>query len=293
MRSFMPPAWLDRAEYPFQSHFLEVNGQQLHYIDEGEGEVLLFVHGTPSWSFDFRHQIKALSKTHRCIALDHIGFGLSDKPSQYDYRTEVHAQTLETLILHLKLAEITLVVHDFGGVIGLAYALANPETIRRVVALNTWLWDSRSDPQYQKLEKVLRSPLLPFLYRWLNVSPRFLLPQSFGDPKKLSKAVHRQYIAPFSHRNERYGLLAFAHALLYDQDWFATLWAKRQALADKPFLLIWGMKDAFITPAYLDPFLAAFPRAKAVRLPESGHFPQEEVPDLVLEALQMFLREAD
>src|SRR5688500_13512379 len=119
--------WLDKTEYPFTSRFFKVNGQNLHYIDEGRGEVLLFVHGTPSWRFDFRNVIRALRPNYRCIAIDHIGFGLSDKPEEYDYSTQNHSKTLEKLILDMDLHDLTLVVHDFGGPIGLNFAIRHPD----------------------------------------------------------------------------------------------------------------------------------------------------------------------
>jgi pimeloyl-ACP methyl ester carboxylesterase len=166
----------------------------MHYVDEGAGEVILFVHGTPSWSFDFRNVIKELSKQNRCLAMDHIGFGLSDKPEAYDYTTKNHSKTLEKFIIDKKLNDITLVVHDFGGPIGLNFAIQYPERIKRLVILNSWLWSGESDPDFQKLKRVLKSPLLPFLYRFLNFSPRFVLPQSFGEKKTIEtsgKAIHQ------------------------------------------------------------------------------------------------------
>ena len=131
--------WLDKSEYPFNSNYFEINGQKLHYIDEGKGETLLFVHGTPSWSFDYRNVIKKLTENFRCIAIDHIGFGLSDKPEHYDYTTKNHSKTLEKFVIEKQLNNITLVVHDFGGPIGLNFAIQNPEKIKNLVILNSWL----------------------------------------------------------------------------------------------------------------------------------------------------------
>src|SRR5690606_11815870 len=109
----MANQWLDTSEYPFSPNFFEINGQKMHYIDVGQGEILLFVHGTPSWSFDFRKIIKNLSSHYRCIAIDHIGFGLSDKPKNYDYTTQNHSKNLEKFIFAQNLTNITLIVHDF------------------------------------------------------------------------------------------------------------------------------------------------------------------------------------
>ncbi len=280
--------WLDRSEYPFKANRFPVNGHQLHYIDEGEGETILFVHGTPSWSFDCRMLIAGLQHSCRCIAIDHMGFGLSDKPEHYDYSTKRHAETLQQFVLDKGLRDITLVVHDFGGPIALHFAMEHPGMIKRIVIMNSWLWSSKDDPDFIKFSKVLKSPLLPFLYRYLNFSPKVLLPRSFGDNKLSAKRL-KQYIKPFGKRAQRNGPLAFARSLLHDQDWFQELWDKRQLIADKPLLFVWGMKDPLIKPAYLERFLAGFPGAKAIRLETSGHYPQEEQPALVLDAILAFL----
>src|SRR5690606_1430255 len=105
--------WLDKTEYPFTPHYFEVNAQRLHFIDEGKGETILFVHGTPSWSFDFRNVIKVLQDHYRCVAIDHMGFGLSDKPESYDCSAQRHSLTLTQFILQQDLNNLTLVVHDF------------------------------------------------------------------------------------------------------------------------------------------------------------------------------------
>lgn len=272
--------WLDRKEYPFKHHWHASGSHRLHYVDEGHGPVLLFVHGTPSWSFDFRNVIKALSGQFRCIAMDHLGFGLSDKPADGDYSIQSHVARLSAFIRALDLREITLVVHDFGGPIGVAAGLEMPDRIKGVVAMNTWLWSSASDPDFIRFSKVLRSPLLPFLYLRLNFSPRFLLPGSFGE-KKLSRSLRKQFTAPFPNAASRQGALAFARSLLNDQDWFQSLWERKAELDRWNWLLIWGMKDKFAGEKYLEGFRAGFPNARVVKLETAGHFPQEEQPEVV------------
>lgn len=281
--------WLDVSEYPFQAHYTTINGHALHYIDEGQGETILFVHGTPSWSFDFRHLIKAFKTSYRCIAIDHIGFGLSDKPEHYDYSTQNHCKTLEKFILDQQLENITLVVHDFGGPIGLNIAMRHPAKIKNLILFNTWLWSSENDPEFIRLRKMLKSPLLPFLYKALNFSPRFILPKSFGDHKMPGKLL-KQYTKPFANKTQRNGALAFARSLLNDQDWFEACWNQRMAIADKPALLIWGMKDPVIKPRNLNKFISGFPGAEVVKLHTCGHFPQEEQPGIVIQSILEFLR---
>ena len=284
----MEAAWLDREEYPFRPNYFEVNGNRLHYVDEGQGPVLLFVHGTPSWSFDFRKIIKALSKNYRCIAIDHLGFGLSDKPARYPYSTPDHSANLERFVLENDLKDISLVLHDFGGPIALNVALKHPERIKSIVLFNTWMWSSEGDPDYAKLKRILKSPLLPFLYRNLNFSARFVLPSSFGD-KKLSGKILKQYTGPFGSRQKREGPLAFARSLLNDQEWFAGLWSQKEKLQDKNILLIWGMKDPVIKPKYLQKFAAGFPHSDVLELAGAGHFPHEEEPEAVIQSMEEFL----
>ncbi len=282
--------WLDKSEYPFTSNYFDINGHRLHYIDEGQGEIILFVHGTPSWSFDSRNLIKNLKSNFRCIAIDHIGFGLSDKPEEFDYSTQNHSETLGEFILDKKLENITLVVHDFGGPIGLNFAIQNPNRIKSLIILNSWLWSSENDPDYIKLKKILKSPLLPFLYRYMNFSPRFILPKSFGD-NKISTNTLKQYTKPFADKTQRNGALAFAKSLLNDQDWFEKLWNKRYTIADKPTLFIWGMKDPVIKPHNLNKFLSGFSNSQTIKLETSGHFPQEEQPEKVERAIFEFVTE--
>ena len=284
----MNHAWLNTTEYPFTPNYYQVDGHNLHYIDEGAGDNILFVHGTPSWSFDFRNIIKELRSTYRCIAIDHIGFGLSDKPETYDYSTLNHSRTLEKFIMDKDLRNFTLVVHDFGGPIGLNVAIRHPERIKNMVILNSWLWSSKEDPDFIRFSKILKSPLLPFLYKYLNFSPRFILPSSFGD-HKLSGKLRKQYIRPFANSKQRNGILAFARSLLTDQDWFESLWNARVPIQHKPVLFIWGMKDTIIKPKYLDKFVSGFSNSTIIKLDTSGHFPQEEQPQEVRKGILAFL----
>ena len=280
--------WLNKNEYPFKSNYFDINGQALHFIDEGNGRIILFVHGTPSWSFDFRNVIKALIPEFRCIAIDHIGFGLSDKPENYDYSTINHAGTLENFILSKNLENITLVLHDFGGPIGFDFSIKHPKRIKKIVVLNSWLWSSEKDPEFIRISRILKNPLLPFLYRNLNFSPRFILPGSYGD-KKISKQILKQYTRPFANKKERNGTVAFARSLLNDQNWFEELWTKKKVLSDKPILFIWGMKDPVIKPNNLEKFLSGFPDSIDIKIETSGHFPQEEEPELVTESIRNFM----
>ena len=135
--------WLDRAAYPFAHRALAVDGGRMHYVDEGEGEPIVFAHGTPTWSFLYRDLIRDLRRGYRCIAPDHIGFGLSDKPAGWGYRFADHRRNLAALIDHLGLKRFTLVAHDIGGPIGLGYALTQPGRVARLLLMNSFLWPLR------------------------------------------------------------------------------------------------------------------------------------------------------
>lgn len=281
--------WLNRNEYPFGSHYLNVGDATMHYADEGKGEAIVFVHGTPSWSFDFRHQLEELSKSYRCIAPDHIGFGLSDKPEHYNYTIKQHSENLAHLIRHLKLESFTLVVHDFGGPIGLNYAIQHPEKVKRIVMLNTWLWATRNEPEFKRAEFVLKSPLLPILYKYFNFSPRFMVKQSWGNKETLTNEIHNHYIKPFSKPSERMGALAFAKALLSEQDLFQGLWSKADVLAQKPTLILWGELDEFIPVRFAEKFLSKFKQALFYKV-KAGHFLQDEAAVEVTSYIKSFLK---
>ena len=268
--------WLNTNEYPFKHHYFKVNDTTMHYVDEGEGEVLLFVHGTPSWSFEFRNVIKFLSKKYRCIAIDHIGFGLSEKPAKYDYTVQNHTASLLKLVTHLQLNQFTMLVHDFGGIIGLAAAEQIPEKIKGLVILNTWCRSIQDEPEYKKMKVILGSPLMPLLYRYLNFSAKYILPAAFGERSRLTPEIHQHFLRPFSKASERNGTIAFAKSLLRDQDYYASIGKKLSILKDKPVLIIWGMKDEFITEKHLLWMQEQFPGSKVVRYDDAGHFVLEE-----------------
>ena len=267
--------WLDTSEYPFQSNYLSTDHGKLHFIDEGEGDVILFVHGTPTWSFLYRRYIRDLSKTHRCIALDHIGFGLSDKPEKFAGTPQEHAKNLNLLIEHLHLKNITLVVHDFGGPIGLSYVISHPENVRRIVLFNTWLWETKNDSDAQKINKILHSKLGNFLYLNTNFSPSVLLKKAFYNKKLLSKQVHNHYKKPFPNKHSRYGLLNIGKSLIGSSEWYDELWKQADGIKTKPVLILWGAEDTFIKKNNLEKWQNFFSNG-ITHVFEVGHFVQEE-----------------
>lgn len=273
--------WVDRSLYPFRPHHLDAPEGRMHYVDEGEGPVVLLVHGTPTWSFLFRDVIGSLARDHHVVAPDHLGFGLSDKPRDGAYRPEDHAARLAALIDRLGLRDITLVVHDFGGPIGLSYAIERPENVRALVVMNTWLW-SLEGTAAERASRLFSTPLGRFLYTRLNFSPRVLVPAAFADRKKLTKRIHRHYLLPFGTSAERTAPWALARALSASSAWYGGLWQRRDRLAAKPSSLIWGMKDRLLGTHFLDRWKQVFPSARVVELEDAGHFVPEEVEGAVL-----------
>jgi pimeloyl-ACP methyl ester carboxylesterase len=280
------PAWLDPTSYPFAPHHHPTPDGPLHYVDEGRGRPILLVHGTPSWSFEWRHAITELRSEHRCVAPDHLGFGLSAKPPQAPYEPADHAARLRQLVRALDLRDITLVVHDFGGPIGLSVALDEPERFSSVVILNSWMWPHGDDAKVRRLSRLVASPLGRLLYLWLNASPRWLVPASFGDRSKLTPAIHRHYVRPFERRDERVGPWTLGCELAGSDPWYATLWERRATLRDLPVTLVWGTKDIAFGDEYLARWRAALPEAAQ----GAGHFPQEEQPELVTRAIRAAAR---
>lgn len=284
------PAWLDRGEYPFASHWVMLaSGARMHYVDEGTGPTVLFVHGTPTWSFEWRHQIRALSARYRTIAIDLVGMGLSDRPTDFAYTPEAHAAALEEFVERLDLRDFTLVVHDFGGPIGLPLAVRDHSRVSRVVILNTFAWSLDDDPGVRRPAKLLGGALGRWLYRRFNFSLRVIVPAAFANKRALTSTVHKHYLAPFPDAESRGHVLhAFARALLGSSEFYCTIADQLHKLRDRPALIIWGMRDPAFRSNQLDRWTTELPHARVVRL-QAGHWLQEEFPDAVTQAIRSFL----
>lgn len=286
------PGWVDVNAYPFVPSSVKLpRGSSMSYLNEGEGEPLLFVHGTPSWSFEWRHVIHALCESHRCVAPDLLGFGLSDRPRDFSYTPEAHAREIDAFVETIGLRDFTLVVHDFGGPIALPLALERRDVVRRVVVLNSWMWRLDTDPAMARAARLLGGRFGRLLYETVNLSPRVIMPAAYADRSKLTRTIHEQYLAPFADRWSRGNVLwTLARSLLASSAHYEKLWAGRDRLRDVPVLLIWGMRDPSFTPTSLARWREAVPHASVVELPV-GHWPQEEAPEDVVKALRAFLIE--
>jgi haloalkane dehalogenase len=268
------------------------SGARVHYVDEGSGPTLLFVHGTPTWSFEWREQIKALAPHFRCVALDLVGMGLSDRPETFAYTPEAHAAALSEFVNGLDLRDITLVVHDFGGPIGLPLALETPSRVRRLVILNTFAWSLENDTDVRRPAFLLGGELGRWLYKYANLSLRMIMRSAFADRSVLTPDIHKQYLLAFQNPDARGKVLhAFARALLGSSAFYREIEARLDTLRRIPVLIVWGTKDPAFRETQLDRWVIALPHAHVVRLPV-GHWPQEEAPGAVNAALQSFLEEA-
>jgi len=285
--------WLDRSAYPFVSRSIQLSEGRVHYVDEGTGEPIVFVHGTPTWSFEYRALIRELRASRRCIAFDHLGFGLSERPAAFGYRPEDHARVFADFVEKLGLERFTLVVHDFGGPIALPFAEAQPARITRLVVLNSFMWPLE-EAKFVRQARIAGSALGRLLYRYLNFSLRVLLPSVYGDKRRLTPAVHAQYLAPFKARAARETVLwALARALLASHAHYAALWANRERLAAIPALVLWGERDRAFSVEFRERWRRALPHAQIESVSDAGHWPHEERPELVLQALQRFFTQRD
>jgi cis-3-alkyl-4-acyloxetan-2-one decarboxylase len=279
-------------EYPFASKFFDLDGLRYHYVDEGEGEVLLCVHGNPTWSFAWRNLIKQLSGRYRVIAVDHIGCGFSDKPQEYEYRLSQHIENLSRFVCGLNLQNVTLLAHDWGGAIGMGTAARIPERFARFILFNTAAFRSQRIPLRIAM---CRWPLLGALaVRGLNLFARAALSMAVCRHERMTPAVRAGYLAPYGSWADRVAIMRFVQdiPLTPEHPSYVTLLALEIALstlAAKPMLFIWGERDWCFTPIFLDDFLEHFPNAESLRLPEAGHYVFEDAPEQIMPRVREFL----
>lgn len=281
------------AEYPFEPRFLDVGGASLHYVDEGprDADPILFVHGNPTWSFLWRKLIASFSARLRCVAPDHIGCGWSDKPEDYPYTLEQHVANLVKLVETLDLKRITLVVHDWGGAIGMGLATRFPERIARLVVMNTAAFTGGKAPLRIR---VCRTPLFGALavrgFNAFAAAARLMATEKRGG---LQGAAAAGMLAPYSNWKERIATLRFVEdiPLAKSHPTWATLEAIERGLtklADKPMCIVWGLRDWCFTPWYLEQWRARFPEAQVHVAENAGHWISEDEPDQVRAWLEAF-----
>lgn len=275
----------------------DCRGLRLHYIDEGQGEPVVMVHGNPTWSFLYRNLLGSLSGSHRVIVPDHIGCGLSEKPddSRYSYVLKSRVDDLEALLEYLGLdRELTLVLHDWGGMIGMAYAARHPERIARLVVTNTAAFHL---PESKRLPRVLafcrRSPVAAGLVRGVNAFSQGTA--LIGCKRRMMpRDLRRAYVYPYGSWAHRIAVLRFVQDIPLapcDPSYELVSWvqARLPLLGSIPMLILWGMKDFVFDHHFLSEWERRFPAAEVHRFALAGHYLFEDEADSIDSLVQHFL----
>ncbi len=286
-----------RALYPFTSHTFDLGGARMHYLDEGPRDAppVVMVHGNPTWSFYYRTLIPELSKTHRVIVPDHVGCGLSDKPQDYPYTLEQHIQNLERLLLALGLQQITLVLHDWGGGIGMGFATRHPELAARFVVFNTSAFYAPAVPFVLKLAR--SRGLGELLVRGLNLFSLSALMLGTSQRRRFTPGVRDGYLAPYASWRDRIAVYRFVQdiPLNAQHPTRATVDAidsRLHLFAQHPMLILWGADDfVFTAKTFLAGWRARFPSAKVHILENAGHYVVEDAHERILPLVKEFLWE--
>ncbi len=281
-------------DYSFPSNFFSVQGGRLHYVDIGEGPVIIMVHGNPTWSYYYRHLITLLSKTNRVIALDNMGCGLSDKPQNYPYCLARHIDNLEALIDHLQIRKFSLVVHDWGGAIGFGCGVRRIESLEKIVLMNTAAFRSERIPLRISL---CRMPVLgQILVRLFN---GFAWPAQFmAVNKKMNSKVATAFIAPYNSWKNRVAIYHFVKDIpLKENDTsYSTLIDIENSLSKIkeraiPLLICWGGKDFCFNDSFYDEWKKRFPDAESHYFKDGGHYVLEDKIDEIKPIVENFFQQ--
>jgi haloalkane dehalogenase len=287
--------------YPFAGRYLDLDGLRLHYLDEGSGEPVLMLHGNPTWSFYYRNLVIALQGRYRCIVPDHMGCGLSDKPGddRYAYTLERRVEDLTRLLDSLKIdSKITLVLHDWGGMIGMAFAVRNPARIRRLVILNTAAFHLPKEKRFPIVLRICRDTILgALLVRGLNA---FSLAASFVGCKKnpMPRELRRAYRLPYDSWQNRIATLRFVQDIpLLPGDRSYQLVSDTEsglaAFKELPMAIFWGEKDFVFDRTFLGEWKRRFPKAEVHSYPDAGHYILEDMKDEVIPLIEDFLARSE
>ena len=294
--------------YPFAPHYIEVGGRsargvgseegghRLHYVDEGQGDPVLMVHGNPSWSFYYRDLSGELRSGHRVIAPDHIGCGRSAKPNDahYDYTLSTRVADLGTLVDSLDLRNITLVVHDWGGMIGMAWAAQHPDRIAKLVVMNTAAFPLPTGKALPASLALARAPGIgALLVRGANIFSRGAV-RYCVTRRPMSKAVAAGYLEPYDSWAHRIAVHRFVQDIPLKENDRAYRIMKETGdalvrLVDKPMLICWGLKDFVFGRQFLDEWVRRFPGAEVHRFEDCGHSVLEDAADEIIPLVRIFI----
>ena len=287
-------------DYPFKSHYLSVNGQQMHFLDEGDSAAapVVMVHGNPSWSFFFRKAVLGLRDRYHCIVPDHVGMGLSDKPPDhaYGYLLRNRIDDLEALLEQLEIRErVSLILHDWGGMIGMGYAVRHPERIARLVIMNTAAFQAQAGAPLPWQLRLARSTLGPLLVQGLNLFCKGALQRCVAQAP-LGTEVRRAYLAPYNNWHNRLAVLRFVQDIPVSPDEPSYEEVSRVdrslvKLKNVPMCICWGRRDFVFTPGFLEQWRARFPGAEVHSFPDAGHYLLEDAAADVIAIIQRFLQQ--
>ena len=282
--------------YPFASHFLDRSGLRYHYVDEGAGDPIVFVHGNPTWSFFFRELLRDLRSTYRVVAPDHIGCGLSDKPndSRYSYRLASRVADLGALIDHIAPnGRVTLVVHDWGGMIGMAWATQHPERLARLVVLNTAAFGLPPGKKLPwQIALIRNTPLGPILVRGFNAFVQGLV--HYCSVRPLEASVKAAYLAPYRSWKDRLAVLRFIQdiPLSPSDPSYALVRATEEGLsrlAQVPTLICWGERDFVFDADFLAGWKVRMPHAEVHTFADAGHLVLDDAGERIVPLVRAFL----
>ena len=295
------PDWTFGSAWPYRPRWFTTPDGRMHYIDEGprDGRPVVLVHGNPTWGFVYRNFVGPLTNAgHRVIVPDHLGFGRSEKPRAASLCTvSRHIARFDALLESLDLHGATVVPQDWGGPIGLSWAVAHPERVERLFILNTF---AHRPPWKVPIPLPLRLFRAPgtgeLLVKGLNMFVRgFLFRAGVTHPERLTAPVHRAYLAPHPSWASRTAMLAFPRQIPSGPAGPVSELAARlegglrRHFADRPVAIAWGMKDPAFTPRWLELWLQTFPHADVLRLADAGHYLQEDAYERIIPALLHFL----
>ena len=286
------PQWLDEQLYPFQSHFVEIEGNRIHYIDEGSGPIVLFVHPGFGWSFTNREIIKGLRDRYRCIALDLPGFGLSPASPTYRHTLIGDSRLIERFIQTLSLTDITLFGQDITGSAAFGVMGRRPEWFRAAIILEGFLWPVKKEVRVYPMIQLVGSPFLRFLSNTFN----FFIAYSLATLKKkgqqkFSAQEIKAYRGPMLRREVRRYPHDLFHSATKSDDYLVDLEKRLQSLKGMPALLIFSDADIVVKMGWLRHMEQLFPNHRSIVLQGSHHFPQEYDPASVVTEIRRWLDE--
>lgn len=285
-----------RQLYPFAARFVDVGGHRVHAVDEGSGDPLVMVHGNPTWSFYYRDLIREFRVTHRVVAWDHVGCGLSDRPADadYPYRLARRVDDMDALLDALGVGDrVTLVLHDWGGMIGMAWASRHPERVRRLVLLNTAAFGLPPGKRLPwQLAVVRNTPLGPVLVRGLNAFSRGLV--TTGVVRPLSADVRQGYLYPYRSWSDRRAVLRFVQDIPLaaadpGYDLVRAVDAGLDRFRQTPTLICWGARDFVFDDTFLTGWRERLPDAEVHRFADAGHLVLEDAGDRIVPLIRSFL----